>query len=341
MQALYFYQTAFGFKLMGYKYNDEGIQDQTSFLLEQNNVHIILTSATTHGSLVANYIHYHGDSISDIAFEVEDIESVFIRAIKNGAKLIQEPVEVYDKNGKIKKASISTFGDTIHTFIERYDHSSYFLPNFITSENTTPFTPTGLQDIDHLAIAIEENHLTHWGEFYKKIFNFHESHREKVITKLSGMDSLVMNSEDNTIKFVFVEPINGTHKSQIADFLFHHNGAGVQHLAFLTDDICQSVRKLRQNGVQFLQIPDNYYDNLLNRLINMDENLADLRGLQILADRDDKGYLLQVFTKPINTRPTLFFEIIQRKKAEGFGKGNIEALFLAKEQEQLNKISKA
>lgn len=325
--------------MIGYKHGEEDLPSQTSFLLKQNDIHIILTSSSTPENAVSQYVHHHGDSISDIAFEVEDIESVFQKAIKNGAKKVQDPVEIYNKNGKIKKASINTFGDTIHTFIERFDQTNFFLPNFIMTKNQVVVNQVGLQNIDHLAIAIKENHLKHWGDFYKNTFNFHQSHKEKVVTKLSGMDSLVMNSEDNSIKFVFVEPINGINKSQIADFLSYHNGEGVQHIAFITDDICQSVRKLRQNGVQFLPIPDQYYDNLLNRLINIDEPLSDLKDLQILADRDDKGYLLQVFTKPIDTRPTLFFEIIQRKKAEGFGKGNIEALFLAKEQEQLKKMS--
>ncbi len=336
LQSIYFFKQGFGFQVIGYKEKSSEAPEEASYILKQGNIHIVITSALGPSHSINQYVHCHGDGIKDIAFEVEDAQYAFETTIKQGATPIRAPECIQDKNGKIIKASIQTFGDTQHSFIERDQTNTFYLPFYEMSSNYKN-SEIGLTNIDHLAIALDYPTLDTWRKFYEEVFSFSLTQEEIVNTDNSGMNSIVMASKDNAIKFVFVEPRKGKTQSQIETFIEKYNGPGVQHIAFQANDIYKTIHTMRNNGIEFLHVPQTYYEHLEERVKNIHDKLKELYKLKILVDQDEKGYLFQAFTKPIHQRPTLFFEVIQRAGSEGFGKGNIKALFEAIEREQLKK----
>lgn len=339
-QAAHFYRTMYGFKPTAYAGPETGSRERVSYLLEQGDIRLLLTSGLSSRSPIAKHVDRHGDGVKDIAFQVTDAVSVFDWTVKRGARPVHEPTITEVNNSYLIKASIETFGDTVHTFIQResFDEdavpSGRSLPYFVPLQSPPPVAMTGLKCVDHVAISVPQGELDKWVEFYREVMGFYQSHQEDVCTEYSAMNSKVVQSADDSIKFPFVEPAQGKRKSQVQEHIESYGGAGVQHVAFLTDGIIDAVSKLRSNGNEFLRVPDSYYGMLQDRVHSIEEDLAMLRGLNILVDRDKWGYLMQIFTKPVQCRPTVFFEIIQRKLAKGFGAGNIKALFEANEREQ-------
>ncbi len=335
-QAAHYYQTMFGFELVGYSGLETGIRDRASYLLQQGNIRFVLTSSLVPNSAIAHHCQVHGDGVKDIAFSVENVENAYREAIKRGAKPAMEPTEYKDENGIIIRAAIFTYGETIHSFIDRKNYKGLFLPSFI--EKTDAQTQdVGLEFVDHCVGNVELGKMEDWVSYYRDVLGFTQYIHfddNDIATEYSALMSKVMAGGRGRIKFPINEPADGQRKSQIQEYLDFYGGAGVQHLALITGDIVDTVTKLQANGVEFLTVPSTYYDELEERVGKIEENVADLKELGILVDRDDEGYLLQIFTKPVSDRPTLFFEIIQRKGARGFGVGNFKALFEAIEREQ-------
>jgi 4-hydroxyphenylpyruvate dioxygenase len=336
-QAAYFYQTAFGFKTVGYAGLETGLRDYTSYLLEQGNIRFILTSPLISEGHIADYIKLHGDGVYDIALLVDNVENIFNHAINKGAKSILKPTLIKTAKGHIIKATLATYeGDLSHSLIERHDDNGF------TAEYYPISTPqlvdsTGLIDIDHIVINTEFGKRKKWSKFYEKVFDFYtfqEFTKEDISSQYSALTSTVLQNTNGLIKFPINEPAEGKYKSQIQEYLDFHLGSGVQHIALRTNDIIQTVNKLRLNGVEFLNIPDTYYDKILDKTDLIKEDINLIKDLKILLDQDENGYLLQIFTKPLTARPTFFIEIIQRQGCQGFGHGNFKALFEAIEVEQ-------
>lgn len=337
-QAAYYYQSAFGFQIIGYRGLETGHRETTSFLLQQDKIRLVLTSALVPDHPVADHVKQHGDGVRDIALWVDDARASFAATVERGATPVREPEVLTDDAGEVVLASIATYGDTIHTFVERRNYSGLFLPGFTAwrSEFWSP-APIGLKYVDHCVGNVELGDMNKFVAFYADVMGFKQlvSFDDKDIsTDYTALMSKVMSNGNERIKFPINEPAEGKKKSQIEEYLDFYQGAGVQHIALATDDIVTTVRALRARGVQFLYVPTTYYDDLQARVGPIDEDLEALKELGILVDRDDEGYLLQIFTKPVNDRPTLFYEIIQRKGARSFGKGNFKALFEAIEREQ-------
>jgi 4-hydroxyphenylpyruvate dioxygenase len=339
-QAAHFYRTMYGFKLAAYAGPETGSRERVSYLLEQGDIRLMLTSGLSSRSPIARHVDLHGDGVKDIALQVTDAVGAFDWTVKRGARPLSEPTVIEDESGYLIKATIGAFGDTVHSFIQResFDedaatNSVGYPPHFAPLKSPAPVAVTGLDAIDHVAISVPQGELDQWVEFYREVMGFHQSHQEDVCTEYSAMNTKVVQSRNNSVKFPIVEPAQGKRKSQVQEHLEFYGGAGVQHVAFLTEGIIEAVRALRANGNEFLRAPDSYY-GMLERVSKIDEDLALLRGLNILVDRDQWGYLMQIFTKPVQCRPTVFFEVIQRKLAQGFGGGNIKALFEANEREQ-------
>ncbi len=333
IQASHFYKTALGFSSIAYRDHNKDFENSASVLLRQNKIYFILTSTSKPTSTIAVHISKHGDGVKDIALLTDNVNEAFAKAIECGARVIQPPTVVNDNGSKIIKAIISTFGETQHTLIEREGEADFFLPGFEQQANDIGNTKVDLQDIDHLAICIEEGTLDKWSIFYQEAFGFTEIYREEVHNGNSGMNSIVLQNELGNCKFTILEPLPGAQKSQIQNFLDFYQDCGVQHIALITDDIISSVTKLRNNGMNFLRIPRPYYISLPERISEL-QNIENLEKLQILVDRDKDGLLFQVFSKVIQTQPTFFIEVIQRQGATTFGKGNIRALFEAVAREQ-------
>jgi len=337
-QAAHFYQTVFGFELKAYSGLETGNRETVSYYLEQNNIRFVLTSSLKSDSPVARHIARHGDGIRDIAMHVEDVDRAFKETVKRGAKAVEEPHDLSDKHGTLRKAAISTYGDTIHSLVSRVDYDGVFMPGFKEKETTlSDVEPVGIQFVDHCVGNVEEGKMNDWVDFYRDVMGFtqyiHFDDKD-ISTEYSALMSKVMAGGRGMIKFPINEPAQGKRKSQIEEYLDFYEGPGVQHVALLTGDIIKTVSKLKDRGLEFLHVPTTYYEELEGRVGKIDEPVDKLEELGILVDRDDEGYLLQVFTKPVVDRPTLFFEIIQRKGARGFGKGNFKALFEAIEREQ-------
>jgi 4-hydroxyphenylpyruvate dioxygenase len=336
-QASHYYRTAFGFQLLAYRGPETGTRDRASYLLQQNKVRLLLTSALTPDHPAAAHVALHGDGVRDIALWVDDAREAFSAAIERGARPAQKPTVLRDGAGEVVIAGIHTYGDTIHSLVERRNYTGAFLPGF---EPVSPrYSPTsvGLQYVDHCVGNVELGAMNTWVNFYQDVMGFRNliSFDDKDIsTEYSSLMSKVVASGNDRIKFPINEPAAGRKKSQIDEYLDFYRGPGVQHLAIATDNIVETVTALRDRGVDFLQVPTAYYDSVLDRVGRIDEDLAPLKELGILVDRDDEGYLLQIFSKPVQDRPTLFYEIIQRKGAKSFGKGNFKALFEAIEREQ-------
>ncbi|MEW9671724.1 4-hydroxyphenylpyruvate dioxygenase [Ammoniphilus sp. 3BR4] len=333
-QAAHYYATAFGFKPIAYSGLETGERSKVSYVLEQNKIRFVISGTLSSSHPIADFVLKHGDGVKDVALRVDDVEKAYKEAISRGAIGILEPHTLSDEQGTVKKAVIGTYGDTIHTLIERKGYKGLFMPGFQAIDTAAPYQPTGLVGIDHVVGNVEE--MEEWVAYYEKVMGFKAMIHfddEDISTEYSALMSKVMTNGAR-IKFPINEPAEGKRKSQIQEYLEYYNGAGVQHLALLTNDIVKTVTSLRANGVEFLDTPDNYYDRLNERVGKIDEDVERLRELKILVDRDDEGYLLQIFTKPIVDRPTLFIEIIQRKGARGFGEGNFKALFESIEREQ-------
>ena len=313
---------------------ETGACDRTSFLVEQNDIRLLLTSPLEPRSEIANQISHHGDGVKDIAFRVDNAGDVFEQAVSAGARPVLEPLIIEDQRGRIVKATVAACGDTVHSFVEREEHEGAFMPHFQPVTDAPPALPIGVGEIDHVAISVEAGRLDQWVEYYERVFGFHQSHSDDVTTEYSGMNSRVVQDKTGRIKFPLMEPSTGRRKSQIEEFLSFYQGPGAQHIALSSQDIGSTVRALRGNGIELLRTPDTYYDQLEKRIGMIDEDPEMMRELSILADRDGWGYLMQVFSKPVGTRPTLFWEIIQRKGAKGFGSGNVRSLFEAVEREQ-------
>lgn len=336
-QAAHFYKTAFGFQDLAYAGLETGKKDSESYVLVQDKIRLVLTSPLKSGTEIGKHLDKHGDGVKVVALWVPDATKAYNEAVARGGKSYLEPVTEEDKHGKVVKAGIYTYGETVHMFIERDAYDGPFLPGF--KEWKSEYNPTdiGLMFIDHMVGNVELGKMNEWVDFYKKVLGFAQiiSFDDKDIsTDYTALMSKVMSNGNGRIKFPINEPADGKKKSQIEEYLDFYEGPGVQHIAVATDDIIRTVTELRNRGVDFLRVPDTYYDVLLDRVGEIDEDLEPLRKLGILVDRDDEGYLLQIFTKPVEPRPTLFFEIIQRKGATSFGKGNFKALFEAIEREQ-------
>ncbi|HZG15597.1 MAG TPA: 4-hydroxyphenylpyruvate dioxygenase [Candidatus Bathyarchaeia archaeon] len=337
-QAMHYFVKAFGFDVVAYAGLETGSREKVSYVLKQNHLTFVLSGALSPEGQIAEFVKKHGDGVKDVAMTVEDCEQAYREAVSRGAIPIMEPTEYSDEHGSVKKAAIGTYGDNIHTFIERQDYKGVFLPGYVPFEAPVKQESTGLIGIDHIVGNVEV--MDEWVSYYEKVMGFTSAQNfsdDDISTEYSALMSKVMQSGTGRIKFPINEPAEGKRKSQIQEFLEFYHGPGVQHIALLTNDIVTTVAKLRENGVDFLRVPETYYDDLKERIGAIDEDIEELRKLHILVDRDDEGYLLQLFSKPIVDRPTLFVEIIQRKGARGFGNGNFKALFEALEREQANR----
>jgi len=337
LQAAHFYKTAMGFQSMAYKGLRTGETETESYVVVQDKIRLVLTSPLKSGTEIGQHIDRHGDGVKVVALWVEDAAKAYEAAMERGARSYMKPVTEEDDHGKVVRSGIYTYGETVHIFVERKDYSGTFLPGFVSWKTDFNPEPAGLMYIDHMVGNVELGGMNKWVNFYKDVLGFAQiiSFDDKDIsTEYTALMSKVMSNGNGRIKFPINEPAPGRKKSQMREYLDFYEGAGVQHLAVATDDIISTVRQLRSRGIEFLRVPDNYYDVLLDRVGEIDEDVAPLRELGILVDRDDEGYLLQIFTKPIEPRPTMFFEIIQRKGATSFGKGNFKALFEAIEREQ-------
>jgi 4-hydroxyphenylpyruvate dioxygenase len=334
-QAAFYYRHAFGFSQTAYSGLETGRRDATSWVLEQGKATFLLTSPLHPDHPAGEHLRRHGDGIKDIAFEVDDVDAAFTTAVARGASPAVEPHTLEDQHGRVRHAAIHTYGDTIHSFLARENYTGPFLPGY--RADALPGRDAGILRIDHIVGNVELGQMNEWAGWYHRVLGFHRyiSFDDKDIsTEYSALMSIVMSDDSYSIKFPINEPAPGRKKSQIDEYLEAYNGPGVQHLALQTRDEIATVSALAQNGVEFLRVPDSYYERLPARVGDLDEPLDEIRQLGILVDRDQEGYLLQIFSKPVEDRPTLFFEIIQRKGSRGFGKGNFRALFEAIEREQ-------
>ncbi|WP_103864965.1 4-hydroxyphenylpyruvate dioxygenase [Aquimarina sp. I32.4] len=336
-QAAYYYQTAWGFQIIAYAGLETGRKDSVSYVLQQDKIRLILTSPLQPDGEVNDHINAHGDGVKTVALWVDDATKSYEETVKRGAKSYMEPRVEEDEDGKVVFSGIHTYGETVHIFVERKEYHGVFLPGYIAWDKPYKTESTGLKFIDHMVGNVGWNEMNKWCEFYAKVMGFAQlvSFDDKDIsTEYTALMSKVMSNGNGRIKFPINEPAEGRKKSQIEEYIDFYNGAGVQHMALATDNIIETVSELKNRGVDFLTVPASYYETVLDRVGEIDEDLAPLKELGILIDRDDEGYLLQIFTKPVLDRPTMFFEIIQRKGAQSFGKGNFKALFEAIEREQ-------
>ncbi len=336
-QAAHYYQTAFGFQPLAYSGLATGNRETESYVVVQDKIRLVLTSPLKSGTEVGKHIDMHGDGVRVVALWVDDATYAYNTAVEKGAKSFLEPYTTEDENGKVVRSGIHTYGETVHIFVERKDYQGVFLPGFEAWEPNYRPSSIGLKYVDHMVGNVELGRMNEWVDFYRNVLGFTQiiSFDDKDIsTEYTALMSKVVSNGNGRIKFPINEPAEGRKKSQIEEYLDFYEGAGVQHIAVATDDIISTVKELTARGVEFLRVPHTYYDTVTDRVGKIDEDIAPLRELGILVDRDDEGYLLQIFTKPIEPRPTMFFEIIQRKGATSFGKGNFKALFEAIEREQ-------
>lgn len=336
-QAAHYYKTAFGFQSYAYAGLETGMKDRTSYVLTQDKIKLVLTSPLTADSPINEHLRKHGDGVKVVALWVDDATKSWEETTKRGAVSYMEPKREEDANGYVVRSGIHTYGDTVHIFVERSNYNGVFLPGFKEWKSDYNPAPVGLKFIDHMVGNVGWGEMNKWVEFYAKVMGFAQliSFDDKDIsTDYTALMSKVMSNGNGRIKFPINEPAEGKKKSQIEEYIDFYEGAGVQHLAVATDDIVKTVTEMKNRGVEFLYVPNTYYDDLLDRVGKIDEDIEPLKERGILVDRDDEGYLLQLFTKPQMDRPTVFFEIIQRKGAKSFGKGNFKALFESIEREQ-------
>jgi 4-hydroxyphenylpyruvate dioxygenase len=336
-QAAYYYTRAFGFREVAYAGLETGVRDRVTHVLEQGRIRLAFTGTLRSDTEIAHHHARHGDGVKVIALSVPDAERAYREATTRGARGITTPHELSDDHGTVRLATIATYGETLHTFVERGEYRGPFLPGFAPVEAHTPSADEMLLGIDHVVGNVELGHMDEWVSFYERVFGMTEMIHfsdDDISTEYSALMSKVVSDGNGRVKFPINEPAEGKRKSQIDEYLDYYEGAGAQHIAVATRDIVQTVEELSRRGVKFLRTPDSYYDEVPGRVGEIEESLDDLRRLGILVDRDDEGYLLQIFTKPVGDRPTLFFEVIERHGARGFGDGNFKALFEAIEREQ-------
>jgi 4-hydroxyphenylpyruvate dioxygenase len=335
-QAAYFYEHAFGFQLTAYAGPETGVRDRASYVIEQGDIRLVLTSALRGDNEIARHVLMHGDGVKDIALAVPDATQAYREAVQRGARGVSEPHVDEDELGRVELAAIATYGETIHTFVNRSDYGGTYLPGYVAQTGNGRLG-VGLRTIDHVVGNVELGRMDHWVEFYERVFgmtNIIHFGDEQIHTDYSALMSKVMADGSGKIKFPINEPAEGKRKSQIEEYLDYYGGPGVQHIALASEDIVSSVQTMRDRGVVFLSTPESYYEDAFARVGEIDESWSDLRRLRILVDRDEDGYLLQIFTKTVQDRPTVFFEVIERHGARGFGEGNFKALFEAIEREQ-------
>ncbi len=336
-QAAHFYNTTFGFETVAYKGPETGVKSTASYLLQQGKIRFVLTSALHSNHPVSDHVRKHGDGIKILALWVDDAKAAYNETISRGAVSYQEPKTESDDHGEVITSGIFTYGETVHLFVERKNYKGLFLPGFVPYKSNVKSKPIGLLHVDHCVGNTGWNQMNKWVDFYEDVMGFKNilTFDDKAIsTEYSALMSKVMSNGNGYVKFPINEPAEGKKKSQIEEYLEFYEGEGVQHVAIATTNIIETVTELKERGVEFLDTPDAYYTDLLDRVGKIDEDIEPLRRLKILVDRDEEGYLLQIFTKPLQDRPTVFFEIIQRKGAKSFGAGNFKALFEAIEREQ-------
>jgi 4-hydroxyphenylpyruvate dioxygenase len=336
-QSAYYYRAAFGMRLIAYQGPETGVRDHVSYVLDQGKIRFVLTTSLDPDSEIAAHVRRHGDGVRDIGLSVDDAERSWRETTRRGATSVRAPFVLTENSASAKLASIAAYGDTIHTFVERKNYDGPFLPGFVAVDDDLVARPVGLQYIDHMVGNVGWHEMDRWVDFYRNVmgFSLYQHFDDKDIsTEYSALMSKVMANSNDRIKFPINEPAEARRKSQVEEYLDYYHGPGVQHIALATNDIVHTVNKLREQGVEFLQVPHTYYQALKSRVGHIDEDTSDLERLGILVDRDDEGYMLQIFTRPVEDRPTLFFEIIQRKGSRSFGKGNFKALFEAIEREQ-------
>ncbi len=336
-QAAYFYKAAMGFQSLAYAGLETGLTDRESYVVVQDKIRIVLTSPLKSGTEIGKHIDKHGDGVKVTALWVDDATKAYNEAMSRGATSYMEPQTEEDEFGKVVRSGIYTYGETVHIFVERNEYDGIFLPGYKEWKPDFEAEPVGLKYVDHMVGNVELGRMNYWVDFYKNVMGFSQilSFDDKDIsTEYTALMSKVMSNGNGRIKFPINEPAEGKKRSQVDEYLDFYEGEGVQHIAVATDNIVETVTALRDRGIEFLRVPSTYYDNLFERVGEIEEDIEPLKELGILVDRDDEGYLLQLFTKPIEPRPTMFFEIIQRKGATSFGKGNFKALFEAIEREQ-------
>ena len=336
-QSAYFYQTAFGFQLVAYAGPETGVRNKASYVLQQGKVRLVLTTSFDPNDAISEHVRKHGDGVKVLALWVDDAEKAYQETTKRGGKGVYAPQTHKDEFGEVKTASIETYGETLHTFVERKNYTGVFMPGY-QATNKPSLAPTlGLEYVDHCVGNVELGRMNEWVKFYEDVMGFKllmTFDDDDISTEYSSLMSKVVTNGTGYVKFPINEPAEGKKKSQIDEYLEFYKGAGVQHIAIATNNIIETVGELRRRGVEFLSVPQAYYEDLFERVGKIDEPIEELKRLNILVDRDEEGYLLQIFTKPVEDRPTLFYEIIQRKGAKSFGKGNFKALFEAIEREQ-------
>ena len=340
-QAAYFYRAAFGMTLVAYSGPETGIRGRASYVVQQNKIRFVLTTPLVSEGPIAEHVQWHGDGVRDIALWVDDAESDYRETTRRGAKGVRAPETLRDEKGEVRISAIAIYGDTIHSFIERRNYRGVFMPGFKAVEQPDHVArPVGLKHIDHVVGNVGWGEMNKWVEFYENVMGFrlYQHFDDKDIsTDYSALMSKVMANGNDRVKFPINEPAEGKKKSQIEEYLEYYKGPGAQHIAMATDNIVDTVGRLRDQGVEFLRVPSTYYGELERRVGKIDEPIGKLEELGILVDRDDEGYMLQIFTRPVEDRPTLFFEVIQRKGSRSFGKGNFKALFEAIEREQASR----
>ncbi len=336
-QSAYYYQSAWGYKFVAYSGPETGVRDRASYVLEQGKIRLVLTTAINPESEIAKHHILHGDGVRFLSLWVDDATKSFEETVKRGAKPYMEPTRFEDENGYVVISAIHTYGDTIHKFVERSNYNGLFLPGFAKPAYAMDVTPVGLKYVDHCVGNVELGQMNNWVKFYEDVMGFKlllTFDDKDISTEYSALMSKVVSNGNGYVKFPINEPAAGKKKSQIEEYIEFYKGSGVQHIAVESHDILETVSELRRRGIEFLYVPDTYYEDVLDRVGHINEDIKALQALNILIDRDEEGYLLQIFTKPVEDRPTVFYEIIQRHGAKSFGKGNFKALFESIEREQ-------
>lgn len=336
-QSAYYYQSAWGYELVAYAGLETGLKDRASYVLQQGKIRLVLTTSLDPDSDITKHVMKHGDGVRVLALWVDDAEKSFNETVKRGAKPFSGPQILKDEFGEVKVATIHTYGETLHTFVERTNYKGVFMPGYKPAKSLLKTTPVGLKVVDHCVGNVELGQMNQWVKFYEDVMGFKlliTFDDTDISTEFTSLMSKVVSNGNGYVKFPINEPAKGKKKSQIDEYLEFYKSGGVQHIALLTEDIIATVTELRKRGVDFLHVPETYYNDLFARVGKIDEDVEQIKKLNILVDRDEEGYLLQLFTKPVEDRPTVFYEIIQRKGAKSFGKGNFKALFEAIEREQ-------
>ncbi|MCI1187109.1 4-hydroxyphenylpyruvate dioxygenase [Hymenobacter sp. DH14] len=337
-QSAYYYQAAFGYELVAYAGPETGLRDRASYVLQQGKIRLVLTTSLLPDSEITKHVAHHGDGVKVMALWVDDARKSWEETTKRGAKSAFEPYTIEDEHGSVTMSGIYTYGESIHTFVERTNYTGPFMPGYVAKTSLVPQgAPVGLLHVDHCVGNVGWGEMNQWVKFYEDVMGFKlllTFDDEDISTEYSALMSKVVSNGNGYVKFPINEPAEGKKKSQIEEYLDYYHSPGVQHIAIATNDIRSTVTELRRRGVEFLSVPGAYYEDLLERIGAIDEDLESLKALNLLVDRDEEGYLLQIFTKPVEDRPTVFYEIIQRKGAKSFGKGNFKALFESIEREQ-------